>query len=78
MVIVMFVNVFISIMNFVLMMMKLNYIDFFYGYDFVESKYVYFVILCYYAEVEYVLSTQATLFMITFVDIQQFLTRLDW
>lgn len=78
MVIVMFVNVFISIMNFVLMMMKLNYIDFFYGYDFVESKYVYFVILCYYVEVEYVLSTQATLFMITFVDIQQFLTRLDW
>lgn len=77
MVIVMFVNVFISIMNFVLMMMKLNYIDFFYGYDFVESKYVYFVILCYYVEVEYVLSTQATLFMITFVDIQQFLTRLD-
>lgn len=77
MVIVMFVNVFISIMNFVLMMMKLNYIDFFYGYDFVESKYVYFVILCYYVEVEYVLSTQATLFMINFVDIQQFLTRLD-
>lgn len=77
MVIVMFVNVFISIMNFVLMMMKLNYIDFFYGYDFFESKYVYFVILCYYVEVEYVLSTQATLFMITFVDIQQFLTRLD-
>lgn len=77
MVIVMFVNVFISIMNFVLIMMKLNYIDFFYGYDFVESKYVYFVILCYYVEVEYVLSTQATLFMITFVDIQQFLTRLD-
>lgn len=77
MVIVMFVNVFISIMNFVLMMMKLNYIDFFYGYDFFESKYVYFVILCYYVEVEYVLSTQATLFMINFVDIQQFLTRLD-
>jgi hypothetical protein len=77
MVIVMFGNAFmLSIMNFVLIM-KLSYIDFFYGYDFVELKYVYFVILRYYVEVEYVLSTQATLFVITFVDMQQFLMRLD-
>jgi hypothetical protein len=77
MVIVMFGNAFmLSIMNFVLIM-KLSYIDFFYGYDVVELKYVYFVILRYYVEVEYVLSTQATLFVITFVDMQQFLMRLD-
>jgi hypothetical protein len=71
MVIVMFRNAFmLIIINFVLMM-KLSYIDYFDGYDFFMLLYVYFVILFHNVEVEFVLTIQATLFLIAFVDIQK-------
>jgi hypothetical protein len=68
MVIVMFRNAFmLIIINFVLMM-KLSYIDYFDGYDFIMLLYVYFVILFHNVEVQFVLTIQAALFLIAFAD----------